>query len=135
MSNFSTAFSRVLDRADTSQTALAASTGIAIGQINRYARGRSDIRPSILTKLLVSFPENDQATLVRAYLLDQISKEHAGLIEINTRGGSLAEPEPDVLDGLPDEVKQALRFIGSRCTERPVLDLVLDLKRILKGEK
>jgi hypothetical protein len=67
--------------------------------------------------------------------LDQISKEHAGLIEINTRGGSLAEPEPDVLDGLPDEVKQALRFIGSRCTERPVLDLVLDLKRILKGEK
>lgn len=104
-------------------------------QFSRYCNGRGSVGPSVVSKILPAFPEESQSALVRGYLLDQLSSEALRHVEIISRTGIVSEAESDGLDQLPADVKQALRFIGSRCSERPVKDLILDLARILRGEK
>lgn len=135
MSQFSNAVTKAIEESRLSQTELAASTGISIAQINRYARGRTDIRPKILAQLLAAFSTDHQARLIRAFLLDQVPAEHANAVTIHARTELVSEPAPDGLEDLPDDVRNALRFIGTRASEAPVRDLILDLARILRGEK
>ena len=107
---------------------------MAQSQFSRYCNGHGDVSAGILSKIIAEFPEVIAADLVRAYLLDQCPLNLQPLVEIHSRAGAVQESTPDGLENLPADVRTALRFIGSRCHERPVLDLVIDLSRLLRGE-
>lgn len=136
MSHFSTTLQRVIRDTGEEQIALAARLQMDPSQLNKYYHGRASVRPATLQKLLAAFPPSHHPALVRAYLLDLIPSECAGQLEIRIRDRDEASPSlADDLRHLPDDVQDALRFIGSKCHERPVYDLVLDLARLLRGDK
>lgn len=107
---------------------------MAVGQLNRYAKGRSDLRPGALNRLLETAGPEEEASLLRAYLLDQCPDDKRHLVEVAVVAATANEDRPDPLAGLPLEVREALRFLGSRCHERPVMDLILNLARLLRRE-
>jgi transcriptional regulator with XRE-family HTH domain len=133
MSNLSNALRIAVETSGKTQQDMAEAVGMAQTQFSRYCNGRTDVSPQVLTKIIALFPEDIGSDLVRAFLLDQCPTQLQPLIDIHTRQGAVNEAMPDGLDNLPDNVRSALRFIGSRCHERPVFDLVLDLSRLLRG--
>ena len=138
MSFLSNALQAAIASSGEEQLSWAARLGMDSSQFNKYINGKARVGDAVLKKLLAGLPEIYHGSIIRGHLLDQL--EHLPIaqrnqVEIAIRSQSLAEPEPDGLADLPEDVRRALRFIGHRCTERPVLDLVLDLARLLRGEK
>ena len=103
-------------------------------QLSRYFTGRAPVGPLVLEKILSVFPEDTRPALVRAYLLDQIPPGCRDQLSVQIGGTKPAKPTADGLSHLPHEARDALRFIGAKCHERPVLDLVLSLSRLLRRD-
>ncbi|MDR2983091.1 MAG: helix-turn-helix domain-containing protein [Puniceicoccales bacterium] len=133
MSRFSTALRAIVESGTLSQAALAKELKMDISQFNQYCNGRATVGGAVFVKISKRFPPETQAHLLRAYLLDCIPRGQEKLVDIHERLEAAAEPESDGLEYLPDSIKNALRYIGARCTERNVADLILDLERLLKG--
>jgi transcriptional regulator with XRE-family HTH domain len=135
MSHFSTALKCAIEKSNLQQSEIADSLKMNQSQFSGYCNGRRSIGASVVTKIIGEFPDHIQSDLVRSYLLDRLGPEALQRVEIIARTDRVAENEPDGLASLPENVRQSLRYIGSRCTEQPVLDLVVDLCRLLRGNK
>ncbi len=134
MSNLSNALRIAVETSGRSQQDLADSIGMAQSQFSRYCNGRGDVSPPVLTKIVELFAAPISSDLLRAYLIDQCPARLQHLVDIQLRGTRVDEPITDGLAHLPEPTREALRLIGSRCNERPVLNLVLDLAKLLRTD-
>jgi transcriptional regulator with XRE-family HTH domain len=131
VSNFSNALKTALEQSGRPQLDVANAIGMAQSQFSRYCNGRSDVRPSILEKIVADFPLDVGSALVRAYLLDQCPATLWPLIEIQANGHKVSKDAASFLDGLPPEAREAFCFLAAGCHDRRILDFVLASARAL----
>ena len=135
MSYLSNALQAAVSESGHDQGYWAAQLRMDPSQFNKYMNGRAPAGAAVLTALLGKLPATHHAKIVRGYALDRIPSEFVNLVEVYTRDGIVAESRSDGLDDLPEDVRATLRFLGSKCHERPVLDMLRDLERLLRAEK
>ena len=137
VSHFSNALKAAVQSLDKDQLSFAARLDMDASQFNKYCNGRARVGQAMFLKILAVFPADLRGALIKAYLQDRVPPAYRHQMQIKDLHGSahVAEEEAEVLEQLPPKARKALRQIAQKCHERPVLDLVLNLARLLSDRK
>ncbi len=135
MSFTSTALKNAVDRSGRDQVYWAKQIGMDVSQFNKYCNGRVGVSQPVLTKILDTFPSYLRASILQGYLHDQMPEKHKHLIQIYALEGKVAEPAPDLFEGLTERQRSNLLCLAERMQRsKAVEELVDKMVRALRGE-
>lgn len=118
------------------QSALCALTGISPSSMSKYFRGSAPIGFMVAGKLIAAMPSPHNATLLAAYLRDEIPEGLEGLVCIMGNATSVAQPALDPIpsqDELSGPARELIGYFARRMSEPAIADLLESTRRALEA--
>lgn len=135
MSQFSLALEAASHAAGIGQSELCARTGVSASSMSKYFRGSAPIGTMVAGKLISAFPAPYNATLLAAYLRDEIPDGLENLVWIMGNAG-VAETSRDPIpsqEELSGPARELIAYFARRISDPAIFDLLNSTRKVLES--